>query len=810
MKFKRLWAAALAVCFLVSVFCACGNSRKLSEEVLVKEDDIWYDSIRFKVELTDDEHSNQEAECLDVIYKDGKLYAPFIVDRTEDGEDIVDTYLNIYDMDGSCVSRIIKYPEDPDIWMSTLSIVPNKDGQTATAFVWRSRSGSIDYTYYFSTIDLATGEAGEFRKIKEVSEDGVFLGYRKILVVGDYICLKCGDGAGNDILMFYEGDRFVSRIDVKDLSGGEMLYDMETIYPQEETDLVYVSYFSETGKTHMLIDPATGNVLDNQKQSMEEIRNSSFSMDNADMSALNRTAEGELMCCDHVGNIYSFNGEDDSLQLVIDNNQYSPYFYDYSEARNFDDISVLSHTDDQAVLSFLDLGFQSGYENPVYNITILNKTEKNPNVGKKVIDLTFRDDCSDYMSSAIYNFNKTNEEYLIRLWEDKDDLLIIPNGRNYTSFDTDSSENMIHALNKDKESIYSYEQKLIEDLKGTDVPDLILDLQNTRAYNDDCLEDISDYLAPEVRAMLFENVIEATKYEGKNYFLPVTISINGIICPEDAVSEGNSGFTFEEYSDFVKGPSNGIEPFAEYYNSRERTKFLLACVDINSISSNDKIDFGTEQFIKAAEYAKNEYITTYTGEEISYLDYCNLPAPCAKYTCIDTYNDFIAAYTKVSKPYRIMGAPSVDATGPSFDVEESISVSSASEVKDGVKIFIDYLFKGEFKDGEVFTSIPINKDVLAYDLPILNQICMRNYSLLIDHYEPPEVISDLGFRVTTDLMIEQFIKSLSDLSYYSHTDPELTLILIEEMDSYFNGDKPLDEVISVINDKAQKIMDERK
>lgn len=806
MNFRRSLAAVLAVSVLVPVFCSCKGSRTLSEEVIVKEDDLWYDSVRFEVDIPGDLHPNQSDDCLNISYKDGKIYAPFIVDWEDDDGRYVETRLNIYDMEGNCDSKIIDYPEDnPDMWLDTMFLMPNEDGKTATAVIWRGLTSVVDFTYYFSTVDLETGKAGEFHKIEEVSRDGVFLS--EVLAVGNYFCFRCGDEVGNPILIFFEGDRFCSRIDVKDMIGGEIAFGIDAIYPKEGTDSVYVSFLSETGKIQMLIDPETGAVLENQKETMEDIRNRSSGIDTTDMSALNRTNEGELMCCDHIGNIYSYNGNDDSLELAIDCNQYSPYLYDYSDESSIEDISILSHTDDHAILSFIAYGDMLGYEHYQY-ITVLKKIP-NPHVGKKVIDLTFREDCSDYMSSAIYNFNKTDNEYLIRIWKDEEDLSIISAGSLYTRYSEDSSEIMINELNKEKEDIASYEQKLIEDLKGTDVPDIILDLQNTRAYNNGCLEDLSDYLEADVKEMLFENVIEATKYDDRSYFLPVTISINGIVCPEDQLKEGNNGFTFDDYSAFVHGPSNGIEPFAEYYNSRERTTFLLACTDIYSMITDDKVDFGTEQFRAAAEYARNDFITTYTGEILSDLDYLDLPAPIARYTNISSYNDFIAAYAKVTEPYIIAGAPSVDAKGPSFDVTESISVAAASEVKDGAKRFLNYLFRGGFKDGEIFTSIPINKDVLAYDLPLLNQLCLKYYSLLVSHYHYVSEITEVGYRVTTDLMIEQFMKSLSGLSYYSHEDPELTLMLIEETDQYFNGDKPLDEVIVVINDKAQKIINER-
>ena len=47
--------------------------------------------------------------------------------------------------------------------------------------------------------------------------------------------------------------------------------------------------------------------------------------------------------------------------------------------------------------------------------------------------------------------------------------------------------------------------------------------------------------------------------------------------------------------------------------------------------------------------------------------------------------------------------------------------------------------------------------------------------------------------------------------YYSmiNADSEINIILIEEMPAYFLGQKDLDAVIKIAQDRAQKILDER-
>ena len=46
-------------------------------------------------------------------------------------------------------------------------------------------------------------------------------------------------------------------------------------------------------------------------------------------------------------------------------------------------------------------------------------------------------------------------------------------------------------------------------------------------------------------------------------------------------------------------------------------------------------------------------------------------------------------------------------------------------------------------------------------------------------------------------------------SRVSSEDSSISIILIEEMPAYFTGQKDLDSVIAIAQDRAQKVLDER-
>ena len=62
---------------------------------------------------------------------------------------------------------------------------------------------------------------------------------------------------------------------------------------------------------------------------------------------------------------------------------------------------------------------------------------------------------------------------------------------------------------------------------------------------------------------------------------------------------------------------------------------------------------------------------------------------------MDDYLDFVHACKSSKQKFSIIGTPSVDAVGPRFFTRETISVSATTDVKDGCRKFINYLFAGK-------------------------------------------------------------------------------------------------------------------
>ena len=113
---------------------------------------------------------------------------------------------------------------------------------------------------------------------------------------------------------------------------------------------------------------------------------------------------------------------------------------------------------------------------------VLTKSEKNPHAGKEIIELALPIDTglTDYLAKSIYEFNATDDEYIIRIWDKY--KTGFAQGRGLVNLDTED------------EKMY----QMIQDLKGDDAPDLAIGIQNNYAMRDDVFLDLSDFLKPEV------------------------------------------------------------------------------------------------------------------------------------------------------------------------------------------------------------------------------------------------------------------------------------------------------------------------
>ena len=244
--------------------------------------------------------------------------------------------------------------------------------------------------------------------------------------------------------------------------------------------------------------------------------------------------------------------------------------------------------------------------------------------------------------------------------------------------------------------------------------------------------------------------------------------------------------------------------------------FVLSCIDIKSAVEGGKVDFGTDQFRAAAEYAKDNFAEDGFTKPEDYVwaeEEKRVRTGC-RYDKIDSYVAFIRACKTTEGEYTILGTPSVDASGPRFRASETISVTSSSARKEGAKKFLNFLFAGAgYSDSaREFQNIVTNKEIMARNMSIIteqNNRAQDMFEALASYMTGLEKDARIyGYKRTTKKLEENFMASLSSLSRYYYDDPVITTFLTEEIAPYYAGDRSIDDVIKILNDRTSKYANE--
>ena len=100
-------------------------------------------------------------------------------------------------------------------------------------------------------------------------------------------------------------------------------------------------------------------------------------------------------------------------------------------------------------------------------------------------------------------------------------------------------------------------------------------------------------------------------------------------------------------------------------------------------------------------------------------------------------------------------------------------------------------------------NIPVNKKC-AKDIAVL-EINEYNKNVARSEESP---FAKTGMALDSELA-DRYIEQLSTASTSSFVYHSISLIIYEEVPAYFEGQKSFEDVATVINDRAQKVLDER-
>ncbi|MBR4430905.1 MAG: hypothetical protein IKS75_06375 [Clostridiales bacterium] len=793
MKKLKMLSLAMAVVMLAPSLFACSKSK--SKNTKVKESDPWFESVRF--ELDAERLPTEMYEGSVIGYSSGKVFHLYNLTNLADYDDYRRAFLDTFDEQGTMLSRVrIKDPEGFEI-DKILGLKPDSEGKTAEVLARLFTTGSFEIGLF--TLDMESGTVSKPRLFKgkdggTLQIEGGFMtwaGVSDVYSAGDYyipVIYSQGQGTGLKSNAFvFRGSEYLS---VLDMTGLPEFYALDAFSYNASAKTVLTVGHSHDGMTILEFDPETGKCISSAKYTMQID-------DDVNLADYRTIASGGLYKIDTLGNITMFDLQSQEAKTVIDNNWYTPYFSDLSE-----DVELIDCTENSAVIfSRKATAYSINIAGMDETVTILKKADKNPHVGKQVIEIAtpIDKDITEYLSNAIYEFNRTDDEYLIRVWSKY--KTGIKAGRDFS------------ILNVDDEKLYT----MIQELNGDEAPDIAIGIQNNYAMRDEVFEDLNGYLDQEVMDKQFTNIIDASKIGGKQYFLPVTLEIEGLVTDTSLVASGAVGITFEDFEKMIKEDLDGFSPY-DYPMSTYNYKkdFILSCIDTKAAIEGDSVNFGTDQFYKTVEYA--DILFTQDGytkpDDFEWAEETARPRSACRYERVGSFIDFIHACKSSEGSYTIIGTPSVDASGPRFRAIETISVTASSDMKEGCKKFINFLFAGAGYGGtsKEFLNLVTNKEIMARNISMILEKNNAGYEADVELSQYMDFLTEdskiFGYKTATKDMEDQMMASLSSISTYYYDDPVITAFLVEEIAPYYAGDRTIDDVVKILNDRANKYVKE--
>ena len=440
-----------------------------------------------------------------------------------------------------------------------------------------------------------------------------------------------------------------------------------------------------------------------------------------------------------------------------------------------------------------------------FAIVEFKRADKNPHAGKNIIELYTPDgNVNETISDAIIKYNETNDKNFIILSDRY-------NRDNYIDYsDINSSDEYESALlNADK----NLSNDLAMDIMNGDGPDILLNTSSLgQLNNDNYLIDLSQYFIELDSNKYFTNIIEGSKTDGKLYQLPISFTIEGIQTDPEYAGRTGIGFAPDEYKEYLYETLNGkdiIESgqalyFVKLFNGMS-DKFIV----------NGKVDLTSSDFEDIAGYVRDNVQQdslswdTISDENIEPMDFTTKGNKIAYYCNCPGISGYLVKRAQIKNGTAILGIPSSDGRGPMFGTDISVAISTHAVNIDACVEFAKILLSDDVQNELVMSDkFVLNRDAFkkGCNAAIEYFNTEEGSQNMFDYAAGTYVTSHMKFTSEDIDNLESVIMSCSKMD---SSDSAINAILIEEMPAYFLGQKDLDSVVVIIQDRAQKVLDER-
>ena len=232
--------------------------------------------------------------------------------------------------------------------------------------------------------------------------------------------------------------------------------------------------------------------------------------------------------------------------------------------------------------------------------------------------------------------------------------------------------------------------------------------------------------------------------------------------------------------------------------------------------ANGKADFSGPEFAELAEYVKDNvqaqaktwndpaaedgvaYAVGAVGAMVFKGDRSISNGQKGFYTTCYGIGSYLYGISDLKGGSAILGIPSADGRGPMFVPHVSVAVSAQAINADACGEFVKLLLSEDIQE-----SLALNDEF------VLSRTAYRKIAQkAVEYYNGEGSSSDKPIKFSQE-NIDEMEKIISSCTRSNTCDAAINLILIEEMPAYFLGQKDLNSVVAIAQDRVQKVLSER-
>lgn len=795
--FKRALSIVVALSVCVSVFSGCGK-KKNADIMGSLKDAPWYDSVSVLIDDSFDRNTYSYVESRVIGVVDDNIIAVFNNSKFQDPSSLDyddELLLRYYDMKGNVTEEINladKFAEYKDagelgkVYANTFDMIIRGDKLYIEAY-------SIGIS---SKMTLCFDPAKKKIVSHELTEQ---TGRLSLEVVKEYegysIRMSLDEADAIFTVVDPEGKTTEIGLNQQIPGFGVVSAVINYIYLG---DGKLLSYLSRTDFSHEKI------IIDLKNSTIEPLENSD------EYDWLDVFAESFVGYFENCGNVVA---DDYGIRVIDLEKKTTEQIVTYDECNvNRDDMThmALVYMDEDSIV-FSGTVMRGGYlataENESFGIEtartemiILQKADSNPHEGKVILKAAYMNGTMSYATAeAIRLFNEQSKDAFIvtDLRYSKEALA------DQIGYDLEDT-----AAERERKENAAFITALSLDLLYGDGPDIIFGtMENAQLNNPDLLLDLKSCIN---RDECFTNVIDSAMTGDALYQLPLCFSIDGILTKKENAPSNGKGYTFDEYEDLISGPCNGEEPTGldklEFFN-------LCLCNMSDQFITDGDYDYDNEAFRKLAQFT-SEYIFDHDNEEQkTVIDLLDTTVPTASYVRVCSAKSILRKVHGPIDQYSLLGIASVDGRGPIASVRDSVAISASTSSPDVCLEFVSLLTGQEFQRAYAHNcAFSINREVFIEEsyqvIKDTNELYESFYS---KYFTPAEMAAESipSEKLDEDKFVDTLLSYADSISGIGFIDMPVQIIIFEEIQPYFVGQKTIDDTIPIINNRVDLYTSER-